>query len=289
MIRSKGVGVYFVTQHPTDVPSSVLGQLGNRIQHALRAFTPEDADALRKTVRTYPKSELYDLEQLLTSLGIGEAAVTVLNEQGVPTPVVHTRLRAPRASMEPAPDVDQRAKASPLWTKYGTRTRARERGRGAREACRGRTAGACRREEEREAEAGEARERPADRLPLVAPGQGAPARGGARRLRDVEEEALGRENALDRPRERAATREVVFQHGATVLPDRVDPPPPRLPRRPLAREHPAALETVQRGIDRPLGEVERAAAPLAQALDERVPVSRAAAKLGEQQAGRDSP
>jgi DNA double-strand break repair helicase HerA and related ATPase len=121
MIRSKGVGVYFVTQHPTDVPSSVLGQLGNRIQHALRAFTPEDADALRKTVRTYPKSELYDLEQLLTSLGIGEAAVTVLNEQGVPTPVVHTRLRAPRASMEPAPDVDQRAKASPLWTKYGTR------------------------------------------------------------------------------------------------------------------------------------------------------------------------
>jgi DNA double-strand break repair helicase HerA and related ATPase len=121
MIRSKGVGVYFVTQHPTDVPSAVLGQLGNRIQHALRAFTPEDADALRKTVRTYPTSELYDLEQLLTSLGIGEAAVTVLNEKGVPTPVVHTRLRAPRASMEPVPDVEQRAKSSMLWTKYGTR------------------------------------------------------------------------------------------------------------------------------------------------------------------------
>jgi hypothetical protein len=121
MIRSKGVGVFFVTQHPTDVPSSVLAQLGNRIQHALRAFTPNDADALRKTVRTYPTSELYDLEQLLTSLGIGEAAVTVLDEKGVPTPVVHTRLLAPRASMDPAPDLDSPAKASVLWAKYGTR------------------------------------------------------------------------------------------------------------------------------------------------------------------------
>ena len=121
MIRSKGVGVFFVTQHPTDIPSSVLAQLGNRVQHALRAFTPNDADALRKTVKTYPTSELYDLEELLTSLGIGEAAVTVLNEKGVPTPVVHTRLRAPRASMEPAPDLDAAAKASPLWAKYGTR------------------------------------------------------------------------------------------------------------------------------------------------------------------------
>ena len=95
MIRSKGVGVFFVTQAPTDVPSAVLAQLGNRVQHALRAFTPEDADALRKTVRTYPKSDLYDLEKLLTELGIGEAAVTVLSESGVPTPVVHTRMRAP--------------------------------------------------------------------------------------------------------------------------------------------------------------------------------------------------
>ncbi len=121
MIRSKGVGVFFVTQHPTDVPGSVLAQLGNRIQHALRAFTPDDAAALRKTVRTYPTSELYDLEQLLTSLGIGEAAVTVLDERGVPTPVVHVRLRAPRASMEPAPDLESPAKASPLWAKYGGR------------------------------------------------------------------------------------------------------------------------------------------------------------------------
>jgi DNA helicase HerA-like ATPase len=121
MIRSKGVGVFFVTQHPTDVPESVLAQLGNRIQHALRAFTPNDSDALRKTVRTYPTSELYDLEELLTSLGIGEAAITVLDEKGVPTPVVHARLRAPRSSMEPAPDLEQAAKASMLWTKYGTR------------------------------------------------------------------------------------------------------------------------------------------------------------------------
>ncbi len=121
MIRSKGVGVFFVTQHPTDLPSSVLAQLGNRIQHALRAFTPDDATALRKTVRTYPTSELYDLEELLTSLGIGEAAVTVLDEKGVPTPVVHTRLRAPRSSMEPAPDLVGPAQASPLWAKYGTR------------------------------------------------------------------------------------------------------------------------------------------------------------------------
>jgi uncharacterized protein len=121
MIRSKGVGVFFVTQAPTDVPSEVLGQLGNRIQHALRAFTPEDADALRKTVRTYPTSDLYDLEALLTSLGIGEAAVTVLDEKGVPTPVVHTRLRAPRSSMEPADGVEATANASPLAAKYGQR------------------------------------------------------------------------------------------------------------------------------------------------------------------------
>jgi DNA helicase HerA-like ATPase len=121
MIRSKGVGVFFVTQAPTDLPSTVLGQLGNRVQHALRAFTPDDADALRKTVRTYPTSDFYDVEKLLTSLGTGEAAVTLLSESGVPTPVVHTRLRAPAASMQPAPDVDAMAKASPLWAAYGQR------------------------------------------------------------------------------------------------------------------------------------------------------------------------
>jgi DNA double-strand break repair helicase HerA and related ATPase len=121
MIRSKGVGVFFVTQAPTDLPSPVLGQLGSRVQHALRAFTPEDADALRKVVRTYPKSEFYDLEQLLTSLGTGEAAVTVLSERGVPTPVVHARLRAPQARMQPSPDLETAASASPLAAKYGQR------------------------------------------------------------------------------------------------------------------------------------------------------------------------
>ena len=121
MIRSKGVGVFFVTQSPTDVPSEVLGQLGARVQHALRAFTPEDADALKKTVRTYPTSDFYDLESLLKELGTGEAAVTILSERGVPTPVVHTRLRAPRSSMTTATGVDEAAKASPLYAKYGTR------------------------------------------------------------------------------------------------------------------------------------------------------------------------
>jgi DNA double-strand break repair helicase HerA and related ATPase len=121
MIRSKGVGVFFVTQQPTDLPSEVLAQLGARVQHALRAFTPEDADALKKTVRTYPKSDFYDLEQLLTGLGTGEAAVTILSERGVPTPVVHTRLRAPRSSMTTSSRVAETAKASPLWTKYATR------------------------------------------------------------------------------------------------------------------------------------------------------------------------
>src|SRR5689334_1302432 len=124
MIRSKGVGVYFVTQTPKDVPADVLGQLGNRVQHALRAFTPDDAKALKATVSTYPKSDYYDLEELLTSMGIGEAAVTILSESGVPTPVVHTKLPGPRSRMAPADDVDGAAKASQLWAKYGTRTDA---------------------------------------------------------------------------------------------------------------------------------------------------------------------
>jgi DNA helicase HerA-like ATPase len=121
LIRSKGVGVYFVTQTPKDVPSEILGQLGNRVQHALRAFTPEDAKALRATVSTFPKSSFYDLETLLTSMGIGEAAVTILSETGVPTPVVHTRIVPPASRMGPADDVAGQAQASPLWAKYGQR------------------------------------------------------------------------------------------------------------------------------------------------------------------------
>ncbi len=124
MIRSKGVGIFFVTQSPKDVPGDVLGQLGNRVQHALRAFTPDDAKALKATVGTFPTSEFYDLEETLPQLGIGEAMVTILDEDGVPTPVVRTRLRAPRSRMGPADDVDAAAKASPLFAKYGERVDA---------------------------------------------------------------------------------------------------------------------------------------------------------------------
>ena len=102
LIRSKGVGVFFVTQSPTDVPDDVLAQLGSRIQHQLRAATPNDAKALKQTVNTYPHSAYDDLGKVILSLGIGEAIVTVMNERGAPTPVAWTRLRAPESLMGPA-------------------------------------------------------------------------------------------------------------------------------------------------------------------------------------------
>jgi len=101
LIRSKGIGVFFCTQAASDIPESVLGQLGNRVQHALRAFTPNDAENLRKTVKTYPSSEFYELDKVLTSLGIGQALVTVLNDKGIPTEVVATHLVPARAVMGP--------------------------------------------------------------------------------------------------------------------------------------------------------------------------------------------
>jgi uncharacterized protein len=121
LIRSRGVGVFFCTQLPTDVPNEVLSQLGARIQHALRAFTPDDQKALTKTVRTYPKTDVYDLASALTSLGIGEAVVTVLSERGAPTPVAWTRLRSPRSLMAAIGDdaISAAANASPLQAKYG--------------------------------------------------------------------------------------------------------------------------------------------------------------------------
>jgi uncharacterized protein len=121
LIRSKGVGVFFCTQLPTDVPNEVLSQLGARIQHALRAFTPDDEKALNKTVRTYPKTDVYELKSALTSLGIGEAVVTVLSERGVPTPVAWTRMRAPRSLMDTigTEAITAAAKASPLQAEYG--------------------------------------------------------------------------------------------------------------------------------------------------------------------------
>ncbi len=121
LIRSKGVGIFFITQSPKDIPADVLGQLGNRIQHALRVFTPEDEEALQKAVKTYPKSDYYDVAELLTSVGTGEAAITILTAKGTPTPVVHSKLLAPSSRMAPTDDVDALAKASPLYAKYGTR------------------------------------------------------------------------------------------------------------------------------------------------------------------------
>ena len=122
LIRSKGVGIYFVTQVPSDVPSPVLAQLGNRVQHALRAFTPEDADALHKAARTFPTTQFYDVEKLLTSLGIGEAAVTVLSPKGSPTPLAATRLIPPDSLMgalDPAA-LQQKIASGALRAKYAT-------------------------------------------------------------------------------------------------------------------------------------------------------------------------
>src|SRR5690606_33132247 len=116
----KGVGVFFCTQLPTDIPNPVLSQLGARIQHALRAFTPDDQKALAKTVRTYPRTAHYDLEKALTSLGTGEAMVTVLSERGAPTPVAWTRIVPPRSLMDTIGEsaISSRALAGGLSAKY---------------------------------------------------------------------------------------------------------------------------------------------------------------------------
>jgi DNA helicase HerA-like ATPase len=121
LIRSKGVGIFFVTQTPKDVPNDVLAQIGSRVQHQLRAHTPDDARALRATVSTYPISG-YNLAEVLTSLAIGEAIITVMNEKGAPSPVAWTRLRAPQGSMSPTPNDAMQATvdASPLLVRYGT-------------------------------------------------------------------------------------------------------------------------------------------------------------------------
>lgn len=100
LIRSKGIGIHFVTQNPADIPDGVLSQLGLKIQHALRAFTAKDRETIRKVARNYPITEFYNVEEVLTNLGIGEAFVTVLNEDGRPTPLVRTYLRAPESRMD---------------------------------------------------------------------------------------------------------------------------------------------------------------------------------------------
>lgn len=100
LIRSKGIGVYFITQNPMDIPSGVLAQLGLKIQHALRAFTANDRKAINLTADNYPTSEFYKTDELITELGIGEALVTALNEKGIPTPLAATMLRAPQSRMD---------------------------------------------------------------------------------------------------------------------------------------------------------------------------------------------
>lgn len=132
LIRSKGVGVFFITQSPKDIDKDVLAQLGHRVQHALRAFTPDDDKALKAAARTFPKTPFYDVEETLTTLGIGEAFVTVLSPRGVPTPPFATRLIPPASSMSPLPEADlaQRNASSPQVREYAKpidRDSARER------------------------------------------------------------------------------------------------------------------------------------------------------------------
>ena len=106
LIRSKGIGVFFATQNPMDVPQSVLAQLGLKIQHALRAFTAVDRKAIKQAAENYPDSTYYKTEDLLTQLGIGEALVTSLNEKGVPTPLVHCMMSPPRSRMDVLTDAE---------------------------------------------------------------------------------------------------------------------------------------------------------------------------------------
>jgi DNA helicase HerA-like ATPase len=124
LIRSKGVGVFFVTHSPTDVPAEVLGQLGNRVQHALRAFTPDDLKTVRATAETFPTTEFYDVEEELTALGTGEALITALDLKGRPMPTVRTMMRPPQSLMaQVAPELfDQVTAASPIAAAYATDT-----------------------------------------------------------------------------------------------------------------------------------------------------------------------
>lgn len=120
LIRSKGIGVFFVTQNPMDVPASVLGQLGMKVQHALRAFTAADRKVIKQTAENYPETQFYDTDELITQLGIGEAFVTLLNEQGIPTPLAHVMLNPPRSRMDVLTDseIDGIVGKSKLTPKY---------------------------------------------------------------------------------------------------------------------------------------------------------------------------
>ncbi|MGF1565703.1 MAG: helicase HerA-like domain-containing protein [Flavobacteriales bacterium] len=120
LIRSKGIGLFFVTQVPSDVPDAVLSQLGLKVQHSLRAFTAKDRKAIKLAAENFPITPYYKVDEVLTSLGIGEAFVTALNEKGIPTPLVHTLLRAPQSRMDILTDVEiaQILASSPMVKKY---------------------------------------------------------------------------------------------------------------------------------------------------------------------------
>jgi DNA helicase HerA-like ATPase len=138
LIRSKGVGIFFVTQNPRDVPQTVLGQLGHKVQHALRAFTPDDEAALKSAARTFPKTAFYDVQETLTSLGIGEALVTVLTAKGVPTPPFATRMVPPATRMGPLTDAELAQRCNTPQVKKYAQTIDRE---SARELLTARAAG----------------------------------------------------------------------------------------------------------------------------------------------------
>jgi len=120
LIRSKGVGIFFCTQLAQDVPSNVLSQLGNRIHHVIRAFTPNDVKALKETVKSFPHSSFYDIEKQFTQLGTGQAFVTVLNEKGIPTETVVTHLAPPASVMGPLSESEYQAHlaSSEMYRKY---------------------------------------------------------------------------------------------------------------------------------------------------------------------------
>ena len=120
LIRSKGIGIYFCTQNPMDVPASVLGQLGLKIQHSLRAFTAADRQVIKQTAENYPETTFYKTADLITQLGIGEALVTLLNEKGIPTPLVHTMMCTPRSRMDvlTQSEIDSIVDHSKLASKY---------------------------------------------------------------------------------------------------------------------------------------------------------------------------
>ena len=122
LIRSKGVGIFFCTQLPTDVPDEVLSQLGMKVQHALRAFTAKDRKSIKKVSENYPISQFYETDQVLTQMGIGEALITLLNEKGIPTPLVHTLLKAPASRMDvlTEDEIKKLVKSSALVPKYNT-------------------------------------------------------------------------------------------------------------------------------------------------------------------------